>query len=441
MEQQIRFCTSADGTRIAYSTVGEGPPLVLVPGWVVSHLEFGWSQSDVRTFYEGLATGRLLIRYDRRGTGLSDRGVQDISFEAQVRDLGSVVDALRVERFALMGWSEGGSAAISYAARNPNRVSHLILYATCHRWPTSPEFMEPLLALIRTQWGMGSAAMATLVGGSADPSQVAAIVEAQKVSVSGTMAAELLRVSSGVDVTQELQDIRAPTLIAQRRGDAVFPFGIAQEMAALIPNARLRPLEGDIHPPWWGDGGAILRVIDEFLAEDEEAQAGDTPSGTAVILFADIADSTALTERLGDAAFRERARTLDEALRAAITEAGGTAIDGKVLGDGVMATFASAREAIDAALHCQALGDGAGLPLHAGIHAGDVTREGGNVHGGAVQVAARIADASAPGEVLVSQTVRDLARTSAGVSFEDRGERELKGVSEPLRLFAVQEQR
>jgi adenylate cyclase len=102
-----------------------------------------------------------------------------------------------------------------------------------------------------------------------------------------------------------------------------------------------------------------------------------------------------------------------------------------------MATFASARDAIEAAVRCQALGESAGLPLHAGIHAGDVTREGNNVHGGAVQVAARIADASAAGEVFVSQTVRDLARTSADVSFEDRGERELKGVSEPVRVFAV----
>jgi adenylate cyclase len=173
--------------------------------------------------------------------------------------------------------------------------------------------------------------------------------------------------------------------------------------------------------------------------------------GTAIILFADIADSTALTERLGDAAFREKARALDDALRHAITSNGGTAIEGKLLGDGVLATFAAAREAIACAneLHRLASGGGAAgtsgqrlatsdLLLHVGIHAGDVIREDDNVYGGAVNIASRIADASSAGETLVSQTVRDLARTSAGVSFEDRGEHDLKGVSEPVRVFAVQ---
>ena len=158
---------------------------------------------------------------------------------------------------------------------------------------------------------------------------------------------------------------------------------------------------------------------------------------TAIILFADIAGSTALTERIGDDAYRDKEREVDSALRAAISETGGQAIAGKVLGDGVMATFVSAKEAIACARAIHAAGSHAGLPLHVGIHAGDVIREGNNVYGGAVQVAARLADAAAPGEVLVSQTVRDLARTSAGVTFEDRGERELKGDGEPVRLYEV----
>ena len=139
------------------------------------------------------------------------------------------------------------------------------------------------------------------------------------------------------------------------------------------------------------------------------------PSGTAVILFADIADSTALTERLGDAAFRAKARDLDAALRTVIREHAGTPIEGKLLGDGVLAVFTSARQAIEAALACARAGDDAGLPLHLGLHAGDVIREDNNVYGGAVNIASRISGLSAPGEVLVSDTVRSLARTSAGV--------------------------
>jgi class 3 adenylate cyclase len=158
------------------------------------------------------------------------------------------------------------------------------------------------------------------------------------------------------------------------------------------------------------------------------------------ILFADIADSTGLTERLGDDAFRAKARDLDAALRSTIRDHAGTAIEGKLLGDGVLATFASAAKAIEAALACGRAGDEAGLPLHLGLHAGDVIREDNNVYGGAVNVAARISGLSAPGEVLVSETVRSLARTSAGVGFEDRGEQALKGVGEPVRVWAVEQE-
>src|SRR5438876_2103433 len=151
----------------------------------------------------------------------------------------------------------------------------------------------------------------------------------------------------------------------------------------------------------------------------------------------DIADSTALTERLGDAPCREKARDLDATLRTTIREHAGTPIEGKLLGDGVLAVFTSARQAIEAALACGRAGDDAHLPLHLGLHAGDVIREENNVYGGAVNIASRISGLSAPGEVLVSDVVRTLARTSAGVSFEDRGKQTLKGVGEQVRVWAV----
>jgi adenylate cyclase len=222
-------------------------------------------------------------------------------------------------------------------------------------------------------------------------------------------------------------------------------------------------LDGMIHLFWYGNWSPFVAAVDDFLQEERSQTLQEPlPSGTAVILFADIADSTALTERLGDAAFREKARALDDALRKAISANGGTAIEGKLLGDGVLAVFGAAREAIVCAqeLHRLAresspsrVGEGPGeglakdpqpqiqdpLLLHVGIHAGDVIREEGNVYGGAVNIASRVASEAAAGETLVSATVRDLARTSAGVSFEDRGERELKGVSEPVRVWAVRE--
>jgi adenylate cyclase len=178
--------------------------------------------------------------------------------------------------------------------------------------------------------------------------------------------------------------------------------------------------------------------MEEFLDEDEGQDYSATlASGTAVILFADIANSTALTEKLGDATFREQARELDIASRVAIRDNGGTPIEGKLLGDGVLAVFTSASQAIEAALACRRAGDGAGLSLHLGLHAGDVIRENGNVFGGAVNIASRVSELSAPGEVLVSDIVRGLARTSADVRFEDRGEKSLKGIQEPARVWAV----
>jgi class 3 adenylate cyclase len=237
-----------------------------------------------------------------------------------------------------------------------------------------------------------------------------------------------------------MQRITSPTLILDSAFSAAVPRSHAQRLASEIPNAQLLHL--DPEAPFANEQGT--RAVEEFLSDGQPTQAPvpagpkvDASSGTAIILFADIVDSTALTEHLGDAAFRAKARELDAALRAIIREHSGAAIDGKLLGDGVLATFASAAKAIEAALACGRAGDEMGLPLHLGLHAGDVIREEGNVFGGAVNIAARISGLSAPGELLVSDTVRSLARTSTGVSFEDRGEQPLKGVGEAVRVFAV----
>jgi class 3 adenylate cyclase len=256
----------------------------------------------------------------------------------------------------------------------------------------------------------------------------------------------------GHDVTPLLPRITAPTLVMHRRRLESPNLELGRAVAAQIPGAQFVVVEGSSLPPYLGQVEQVATAIGDFLGEtitiaDEQVGPRDgeaLPSGTAIIFFADIADSTALTERLGDAAFRAKARELDAALRAVIREHSGTPIEGKLLGDGVLAVFASARQAIEAALACGPSGEDAGLPLHLGLHAGDVIRESDpdgrdNVYGGAVNIASRISGLSAPGEVLVSQTVRDLARTSAGVRFEDRGEQALKGVGEAVRVWAVRE--
>jgi class 3 adenylate cyclase len=210
----------------------------------------------------------------------------------------------------------------------------------------------------------------------------------------------------------------------------------ARRLAAIIPDAHFSEVEHWSEAPR-AIGHFLASVGFRFEVDAAPRQPPVAQSGTAIILFADIVDSTALTERLGDTAFRAKARELDGALRTIIRDHAGTPIEGKLLGDGVLATFTSARQAIEAALACAKAGGDAALPLHLGLHAGDVIREDNNVYGGAVNVASRISGLSTPGEVLVSQTVRDLARTSAGVAFEDRGEQAMKGVGEPVRVWAV----
>ncbi len=187
----------------------------------------------------------------------------------------------------------------------------------------------------------------------------------------------------------------------------------------------------------WRDGGA---VASHAPAGERRPAHVERPPDTVVILYADIVDSVPHTERLGDAAFRERSHELDSLLRANVQKHRGTTVEGKLVGDGILAIFPSARDAINSALECGALGDSVDLELHLGLHAGDVIRDGNNIYGGAVNIAARIGMATKPGEILVSDTVRGLARTSAGVRFEDRGEYALKGIDERLRLFAPRPQ-
>ncbi|TMB70505.1 MAG: hypothetical protein E6J43_01880 [Chloroflexi bacterium] len=242
-----------------------------------------------------------------------------------------------------------------------------------------------------------------------------------------------LRAARDDDVTDLLPQVRCPTLVLHGKASPIVSLNSSRQLAAAVPAARFAMYE-NTHPLVLGEDRAV-QAMQAFL--DEHTEGPDVPKGTAVILFADIADSTGLTERLGDTAFRDKARELDGCLRALIRETAGTCIEGKLLGDGVLAVFTSARQGIEAALACGSAGSHAGLPLHLGLHAGDVISEEGNVYGGAVNVASRISGLAAPGGVLVSETVRSLARTSAGVRFEDRGEQALRGIGEPVRVWAV----
>jgi class 3 adenylate cyclase len=438
VEPRIQYAKTTDGVSIAFWTMGEGMPLVHTP-FTFSHIQMEWQFPEMRRWYERLAEKRKLIRYDVRGAGLSDGDI-GAARDTLLLDIDALADRLRVERFALMGAAHYGPVAIAYAAEHPERVSHLILWAAYARpsdW-TQSSTVQAVRALIDKDWTFytEAAAHALLGWSEGEPARRYAALIRESTTQEGMRRS--IAAASKFDVADLLSQVMSPTLVFHRRQLPVPSVEVARGLASHIPDARLVLLEGESPPPYLGDSEAVLAAIDEFLGQGEEAApAAELPEGMAVLLFADIAESTALTEQLGDAAFRAKARELDTSLRSTIRDSGGTPVEGKVLGDGVLAVFTSARQAIECALRCEAVGEPLGLKLHLGIHAGDVIREGNNVYGGAVNIAARIAAASAPGEVLVSDTVRSLGRTSADVTFDDRGEHELKGVGEPQRLFAV----
>ncbi|KKK80624.1 hypothetical protein LCGC14_2821640, partial [marine sediment metagenome] len=346
MEQQIRFCTASDGVRIAYATVGEGYPLVKAANWL-NHLEFDWQSPIWGHLMRGLAENHQLVRYDERGTGLSDRQVEDTSFERWVSDLGAVVDAAGLDRFALLGISQGGPVAIAYATQNPERVSHLILYGTYARFPGIPKTPEEveaaraLMILMRQGWGQDNPAFRHiftsefLPDGTAE--QMRWFADVERKSASPEMAVKIMTEFARIDVTEITRRISTPTLILHCRDDQACPFSAGRELAALVPGARFVPMEGSNHLFLEDDPAreVFLREVNLFLTEvATHAPAQPASSGLVTILFTDMEGSTALTQRLGDAGAQELLRTHNAIVREALKAHGGSQI--KHTGDGIM---------------------------------------------------------------------------------------------------------
>ena len=256
-EQQIRFCTAPDGVRIAYATVGAGPVLVKTANWL-SHLEYDWNSPVWRHWLTGLSERHTLVRYDRRGCGLSDWDVEDMSLEARLRDLETVLTALKLDRFTLMGLSGGGSAAIAYAVRHPEKVSHLVLYGSYARGrlkreltPEQIEEVKTLRQIMQIGWGKENAAFrqvyTTLFIPDGTPEQTHWFNELQRISTAPEVAVRIATADWSDDLTDLARQVAVPTLVLHVREDAVVPFEEGRRLAALIPGARFVSLESKNH--------------------------------------------------------------------------------------------------------------------------------------------------------------------------------------------------
>jgi DNA-binding SARP family transcriptional activator/pimeloyl-ACP methyl ester carboxylesterase len=291
--QTIRFCTASDGVRIAYSTVGHGPPLVKAANWL-NHLEFDWESPVWRHWLQELSRDRMLVRYDERGNGLSDWDVADISFEAFVRDLECVVDAAGLERFTLFGISQGVGVSIAYAVRHPERVSRLILHAGYLRgWrlrgsPEEVERREAMSRLILSGWGQDNPAFrqifTTFYIPEGTPEQMQWFNELLRVSTSPANALRLVDAFSRINVAELAAQVRAPTLVLHCRHDAAIPFDQSRAIASLVPGARFVLLEGRNHillqhEPAWARFVAEVRA---FLAEGANSSHARSQASDAV---------------------------------------------------------------------------------------------------------------------------------------------------------------
>ncbi len=446
MEPRIQYAQTADGLSIAFYTLGDGMPLVYLPDIPLTCIQMEWQIPEVRRWNERLAEKRMLVRYDGRGWGLSERDVTDYSLDVLMLDLEGVVDRLSLERFALLGGLQMGPVAIAYAARNPERVSHLVLWCSWARaldFYSSPR-LRALRELLEKDWELYTETIAHVLGGFSQGEPAHQAAELYRESVTRQALRATVAAFREFDVTDLLPRVRAPTLVLHRRQVRLFDVDVASHLASHIPDARLLLQQGDILYPWTGDMEAVASVIDEFLGEGEGGAAAPAepaaPGALCTVLFTDVEGSTALTERLGDAKARQVLRAHERMVREALRAHGGSEV--KALGDGFMASFSSATGALECAIAMQRAfaehNESAEelIQVRIGLNAGEPIAEEEDLFGTAVNLAARIAAQAAGGEILVANVVRELC-AGKGFLFADRGGVALRGFEDPVRLYEV----
>jgi class 3 adenylate cyclase len=436
-----RFARCGD-IHIAYQVVGSGSlDIILVPEWG-SHVEEAWEQPRLAAALRRMARIGRLIRFDKRGTGMSDPVPLDRvpSFEVWMDDVVSVLDDVGSGDAAIVGMLGGGSLAMLFAATYPERTNSLVLFNSFARLLRAEDYpqgmplevAERLLAGVESEWGtaMWLSDLAPSVAG--DPSVARWLARYERMAASPGMAMATQRMAYWTDVREALGVISAPTLVLAR-ASSFYRVGHAQYLAAAIPNAKFVELAGADHY-WWGDAAPVLAEIEEFLTG---ARSDSTPDRLfATVLFTDIVGSTALAVSLGDAAWNEVLDAHDALVRRQLARYRGTEIN--TTGDGFVASFEGPVRAIQCALAIVAGVRALGIDVRAGLHAGECTIRGQGLGGLAVHVAARIGARAQAGQVLVSEAVTQLAR-GATFDFSPRERTMLKGVPGSWQLYrAVQ---
>ena len=437
----IQYARTDDGVNIAYWALGEGPPLLyLSPNYAVPWSVLN-SQPEWAHWFDRFAGTRQLVFYDPRGVGMSDRDVSDRSFEAMGRDLDAVVQALALREFAIFACNQSGPVAVAYAAARPASVERLLFWSSFAA--AAEQLASPKMVAIRalreqtTDWDTFCESVTRLGHGwDLDPEFASRLSVSlrESMTLDDCLAGTRPRVDD--DVRKLLPEIAVPTLVVHPDNTMV-DVAAGRALATGISGARFVVRHGDTLDPAIGDPDSAFAEIQAFLLEgtrDETVDRGSTVGSFRTLLFTDLESSTALTQALGDAKAQELLHGHNDAVRAALAAHDGEEV--KHTGDGIFAAFGSAVAAVEAALQIQRDLAGAEVRVRIGLNAGEPIAEDDDYFGTAVQLAARVCDRAEPGQILVSNVVRELCAGKT-FAFTDQGEATLKGFPEPVRLFVV----
>jgi class 3 adenylate cyclase len=429
----VRYARSGE-TRIAYQVAGTGELDVAVLAGPGSAMELLWEQPRTAEYLERLCRFARVILHDRRGMGVSDPCERPPTFEQQVDDVIAVLDAAGSSRAAVLGTADAARLAALVGAMHPLRVQALVLYQLSPEGilVSSPGLAQPLLDAIENSWGTGSTASLVAPSLADDAAFCEWWGRYERTAASPRMARMVLEMSLRSDITDVLPTIRVPTLVAHRREDPMVPIDVARRAAAQIPEARFVELPGREPLIYAESPDPFLDEVEQFLTGIRRAPVADRVLAT--VLFTDIVASTERAAALGDHRWRELLDRHDELVRRHLARFGGREV--KTTGDGFLAVFEGPARAVACADSLTRAMRPLGLEVRAGVHTGECERRGQDVGGIAVHIGARIMSLAAPGEVLVSSTVKDLV-IGSGLSFEERGTHRLRGAPDEWRLYAL----
>ncbi|MFZ0341565.1 MAG: adenylate/guanylate cyclase domain-containing protein [Gaiellaceae bacterium] len=446
MVPETRYAKSGN-LNIAYQVTGSGPfDLVFVPGYV-THLELHWDIPSFVPVLEKLGSFTRLIRFDKRGTGMSDRVSGAPTLETRMDDVRAVMDAVGSERAAIYGLSEGAAMALLFAATYPERTAALALrsafprrmWAPDYPWGRTEQDYEREVAEALEIFGPRERALADVHRlGQFDEAEAASFLRLLRWGASPGALEALHRMNREIDVRHVLSAVRVPTLLLHGSEDTLVPLEVTQYMAAKIPMARIFEVPGAGHLAFGKAALDTAAELERFLMDAWEGGAWEEAEPErvlATVLFTDIVGSTAKAGEIGDRAWRELLERHHRLIRRELVRFRGTELD--VAGDGFFARFDGPARAVRCACAVRAGVRELGLELRAGLHTGECELMEGKVGGIAVHIGARVAKEARPGEVIVSSTVKDLVAGS-GLRFSDHGAATLKGVADEWRLFAVE---